>query len=51
MPNDERILETMPTGTLGLIPTASQKGNRYCTLNRTVSDGMDLWKRPEYPFI
>ena len=23
MPNDERILETMPTGTLGLIPTAS----------------------------
>ena len=24
MPNDERILETMPTGTLGLIPTAKK---------------------------
>ncbi len=36
MPNDERILETMPTGTLGLIPTDScmelgQKVDRYLT--------------------
>ena len=34
MPNDERILETMPTGTLGLIPTDScielgEKVNQY----------------------
>lgn len=34
MPNDERILETMPTGTLGLIPTDSclelgEKVNKY----------------------
>ena len=39
MQNDERILETMPTGTLGLIPTAScmelgKKVNVYNTLEK-----------------
>ena len=39
MPNDERILETMPTGTLGLIPTAS------CTeLGKKVNDYLATWR-------
>ena len=44
-PSHRKLLYTMYTYRL------LQKGNRYCTLNRTVSDRMDLWKRPEYPFI
>ena len=39
MPNDERILETIPCGTLGLIPTAS------CTeLGRKVNDYLATWR-------
>ncbi len=39
MPNDERILETVPRGTLGLIPTAS------CTqLGRMVNDYLATWR-------
>lgn len=39
MPNDERILETMPTGTLGLIPTAS------CTeLGKKVNNYLATWR-------
>ena len=33
MPNDERILETMPTGTLGLIPTAIRKKSRQLSVH------------------
>ena len=39
MPNDERILETMPVGTLGLIPTASCK-----ELGRKVNDYLSTWR-------
>ena len=39
MPNDERILETIPTGTLGLIPTAS------CSeLGKKVNDYLATWR-------
>ena len=39
MPNDERILETMPTGTLGLIPTAS-----CMELGKKVDSYLSTWR-------
>ena len=39
MPNDERILETMPVGTLGLIPTAS-----CMELGKKVNDYLTTWR-------
>ena len=39
MPNDERILETMPTGTLGLIPTAS-----CMELGKKVDSDLSTWR-------
>ena len=39
MPNDERILETMPYGTLGLIPTASCSG-----LGKKVNNYLSAWR-------
>ncbi len=39
MPNDERMLETMPCGTLGLIPTASCK-----ELGEKVNDYLSAWR-------
>ena len=39
MPNDERILETMPTGTLGLIPTES-----CAELGRKVDAYLTSWR-------
>ena len=39
MPNDERILETMPTGTLGLIPTAS-----CMELGKKVNSYLSTWR-------
>ena len=41
MPNDERILETMPTGTLGLIPTAS-----CMELGKKVDNYLSTWRAP-----
>ena len=39
MPNDERILETMPKGTLGIIPTDS------CTeLGKKVDQYLNKWR-------
>ena len=39
MPNDERIFETMPTGTLGLIPTAS-----CMELGKKVASYLSTWR-------
>lgn len=39
MPNDERILETMPTGVLGLIPTAS-----CATLGKDIDRYLVKWR-------
>ena len=54
MPNDERILETMPTGTLGLIPTAScmelgKKVDSYLSTWREHSPNTPYWKFWQFP--
>ena len=46
MPNDERILETMPTGTLGLIPTAS-----CMELGKKVDSYLSTWRAVSYTHL